>query len=75
MQKLRIEIMSLSYHPLHLADVSIRAVAMHRGIALLVQPIRLRHGSELVGRSVAVEPVLGLLILNQPIDPPECANP
>jgi hypothetical protein len=28
-QKLRIEIMSRSYHPLHLADVSIYAVAVH----------------------------------------------
>jgi hypothetical protein len=29
MQKLRIEIMSLSYHPLRIADVSVCAVAMH----------------------------------------------
>jgi hypothetical protein len=28
-QKLRIEIMSLSYHPLRLADVSIHAVVVH----------------------------------------------
>jgi hypothetical protein len=35
-QKLRIEIMSLSYHPLRLADVSVHAVAVHRGLALSV---------------------------------------
>jgi hypothetical protein len=40
-QKLRIEIMSLSYHPLHLVDVSIRVVAVHRGLALLVLPVLL----------------------------------
>jgi hypothetical protein len=34
-QKLRIQIMSLSYHPLHLADVSIRAVAVNWGLDLL----------------------------------------
>jgi hypothetical protein len=62
--------MSLSYHPLRLVDVSVLAVAVHRGLALPVQPVPLRHDSKLVGRPVAVEPVLGLLILNQPIDPP-----
>jgi hypothetical protein len=40
-QKLRIEIMSLSYHPLRLVDVSVHAVAVHRGLALLVQSILL----------------------------------
>jgi hypothetical protein len=36
---LRIEIMSLSYHPLHLADMSVCAVVVDRGLALLVQPV------------------------------------
>jgi hypothetical protein len=58
--------MSISYHPLRLADVSIRAIAVHSGLALSVQPAPLRHGSELVRHPVAIE----LLILNQPIDPP-----
>jgi hypothetical protein len=38
---LRIDIMSFSYHPLRLVDVSVRAVAVHRGLALLVHPIPL----------------------------------
>jgi hypothetical protein len=59
--------MSLSYHPLRLADVSIHAVAVHQGLAL---PVLLCHGSELIGHLVAIEPIPGLLILNQPIDPP-----
>jgi hypothetical protein len=67
--------MSLSYHPLILVDVSVHAVAVHRGHALSVQPISLRHGSELVRRPVAIEPVTGLLILNQPIAPPDGAAP
>jgi hypothetical protein len=75
MQKLRIKMMSLSYHPLHLMDVSVHAVAVHRGLALPVHPVPLRHGSELIRRPVAAEPVLGLLILNQPIDPLEGAAP
>jgi hypothetical protein len=62
--------MSLSYHPLCLADVCIYAIVVHRGLALSVHPVLLRHGSKLVIRLVAAEPVLGLLILNQPIDPP-----
>jgi hypothetical protein len=62
--------MSLSYHPLHYADLSIHVIAAHRGLALPVQPVSLRHSSELVGCPVAAEPVPGLLILNQPIDPP-----
>jgi hypothetical protein len=68
-QKLRIEIMSISYHPLRLADVSIHTVAVHRGLALPVLPILLQHSSELIGGLVDAEPVPGLLILNQPIDP------
>jgi hypothetical protein len=32
-QKLRIEIMSISYHPLCLADVSIHVVAVRQGLA------------------------------------------
>jgi hypothetical protein len=67
---LRIEIMSISYHPLRLADVSVCTIAVHRGLALPVHPVLLQHGSELVGCLVAAEPVPGLLILNQPIDPP-----
>jgi hypothetical protein len=74
-KKLRIEIMSLSYHSRRLADVSICTVAMHRGLALSIHPVLLRHGSELVGRPVAAEPIPCLLILNQPIDPPEGAAP
>jgi mRNA-degrading endonuclease toxin of MazEF toxin-antitoxin module len=70
MQKLRIELMSLSYHPLHLADVSVRVIAVHRGLALLVCPVLLRHGSELDGHPVAVELVPGLQRLNQQIDLP-----
>jgi hypothetical protein len=41
MQKLRIEIMSLSYHPLRVADVFVRAIAVHRGLAMLVHPVLL----------------------------------
>jgi hypothetical protein len=67
MQKLRIKIMSLSYHPLHLVDVPVRVVAVHQGLAL---PVLFRHGSELVRRPVVVEPVPNLLILNQPVDLP-----
>jgi hypothetical protein len=61
--------MSLSYHPLRLADVYVYAVAVHRGLALPVHPVPLQHGSELIERSVAAELVPDLLILNQPIDP------
>jgi hypothetical protein len=50
-------------------DVSVRAIVVHRGLALPVLPIPLRHSSKLIGRLVAVELVLGLLILNQPINP------
>jgi hypothetical protein len=56
-QKLRIEIMSLFYHPLHLTDVSLHAIVVHRGLAL---PVPLRHGFELVRRPVAAELVPGL---------------
>jgi hypothetical protein len=62
--------MSLSYHPLHLADVSVRVIAVHRGLALLVCPVLLRHGSKLDGHPVAVELVPGLQRLNQQIDLP-----
>jgi hypothetical protein len=58
--------MSLSYHPLHLMDVFVRAVAVHRGPAL---PVTLWHGFEIVRRPVVTEPVPNLWILNQPIDP------
>jgi hypothetical protein len=68
-QKLRIEMMSLSYHPLRLANVYVYAVAVHRGLALPVHPVPLQHGSELIERPVAAELVPDLLILNQPIDP------
>jgi hypothetical protein len=43
---------------------------MHRGLPLLIHPVKLRHGSELIGHPVAAELVPGLLILNQLIDPP-----
>jgi hypothetical protein len=69
MQKLRIGIMSLSYHPLCLADMSICAIVVHRELALQVQLVPLRHGSKFIGRPVAVEPAPGLLILNQSIAP------
>jgi hypothetical protein len=61
--------MSLFYYPLCLADVFVHAVEVHRELALPVLPVPLRHNSELVGHPVAAEPVLGLWILNQPIDP------
>jgi hypothetical protein len=34
MQKLRIEIMSLSYHHMCLANVPVYTIAVHRGLAL-----------------------------------------
>jgi hypothetical protein len=71
-QKLRIEIMSLSYHPSRLADVFVRVVAMHRWLAL---PVPLRHDYELIGWPVATESVSDLRILNQAIDLPEGAAP
>jgi hypothetical protein len=61
--------MSLSYHSLCLTDVSINTVAVHRGLALSVRLVPLGHGSELIGRPLLAEPVLGLQRLNQPIDP------
>jgi hypothetical protein len=61
--------MSLSYHPLRLAGVFIHIVAVHRGLAPPVQPVPLRHGSELIGHPVATKSVTCLLILNQPITP------
>jgi hypothetical protein len=67
--------MSLSYHSLCLTDVSIYTIAVHRGLALLVRLVPLGHGSELIGRPLLAEPVLGLQRLNQPIDPPEGAAP
>jgi hypothetical protein len=67
--------MSLSYHPLRLVDVSIHAIVMHRGLALSIQLVLLRHDFELIGCPIAVEPVIGLLVVNQPIDPPEGATP
>jgi hypothetical protein len=50
--------------------MSIRAVAVHQLIAHLVLPVPLQHGSKLVRFPIAVEPVLGLRILHQPIDHP-----
>jgi hypothetical protein len=41
MQTLRIEIMSLSYHPLRLADVSVYAIAVYRLLAHLILPVPL----------------------------------
>jgi hypothetical protein len=49
MQKLRIEIMSLSYHPLHLVNVSVHAIVVHRGLTRLILPVLLQHNSKLVG--------------------------
>jgi hypothetical protein len=48
---------------------------VHRGLALLVHPVPLQHGSELVRCPVAAELVSGLRILNEPIDPPKGAAP
>jgi hypothetical protein len=69
MEKLRTEIMSLSYHPLDLADVSIRVIAVHQLLAWPVLPIPLQHGSKLVRHPPTTKPIPGLQILNQPIDP------
>jgi hypothetical protein len=41
MQKLTIEIVTLSYHPLGLVDMSIRTIAVHRVLAQLVLPVPL----------------------------------
>jgi hypothetical protein len=62
--------MSLSYHPLHLADVSIHSIVVHRLLAQPVLPVLLRHGSKLVRRPPAVEPVPVLWILHPPIGVP-----
>jgi hypothetical protein len=60
--------MSFSHHPLCLADVSIRSIAVHRLLAQLVLSVLLQHGSKLVRCPLATEPVPGLQILNQPMD-------
>jgi hypothetical protein len=60
--------MSLSYHPLRLADVSVCAIVVHQLLAHLVPLIPLQHDSKLVGRPIALERVPGLRILHQPID-------
>jgi hypothetical protein len=60
MQKLRLEIMSLSSHSLHLADVFLRAVAVHQLLAQLVLLVPLQHSSKLVRCPPAAELVLGL---------------
>jgi hypothetical protein len=60
--------MSFSHHPLCLADVSIRSIAVHRLLAQLVLLVPLQHGSKLVRCPLATEPVPGLQILNQPMD-------
>jgi hypothetical protein len=67
--------MSLSYHPLCVADMSVRAIAVHQGLALPVLLVPLSHDSEFVTRLVAAEPVPSFRILNQPIDPAECTAP
>jgi hypothetical protein len=43
---------------------------VHRLLTQSVLPVPLRHSSKLVGRPPAAKPVLGLRILNQPIDRP-----
>jgi hypothetical protein len=50
--------MSLSYYPMHLADMSIYAIVVHRLLAQLVLQVP----------CPAAELVPGLWILNQPID-------
>jgi hypothetical protein len=67
MQKLRIEIISLSYHPLHLVDVSVCVVVVHQ---LLAHPVLPVLNSKLVKRPIVVEPIPGLRILHQPTDRP-----
>jgi hypothetical protein len=62
--------MSLSYHPLRLADMCVHAIAVHRLLAHPVLPILLRHGSKFIRRPLVAQPVPGLRILNQPIDRP-----
>jgi hypothetical protein len=57
----------VSYHPLCLADMTIRAIVVHRCLA---QPVPLRDGSKLRGRPPPTRPVPGLQILDQPIDRP-----
>jgi hypothetical protein len=60
--------MSLSYHSLRLADVSIHAIVVHQALALPVRLVLLRYDSKHVGHLVAAEPVPGLRILNQLIN-------
>jgi hypothetical protein len=62
--------MSLSYHPLHLADVSVCAVAVHILLTYPVLSVPLRHDTKLVGCPIAAESVPNLRILRQPIDVP-----
>jgi hypothetical protein len=62
--------MSLSYHPLHLVDMFVYAVVVHRGLALPICLVPLRHGSEPVERPVAAELVPGFWRHNQPTDLP-----
>jgi hypothetical protein len=70
MQNLRIEIMKPSYHPLGLADVSVRVVAVHQLLTQLVLSVPFRHNSKVLGCPPVAEPVTDLRILNQPIDCP-----
>jgi hypothetical protein len=62
--------MSLSCHPLGLADVFVHTIAVHLLAAEPILLVLLRHDYKLVGRPPAVEPIPGLRILNQPIDQP-----
>jgi hypothetical protein len=62
--------MSLSYHPLCLADESVRTVAVHQLLAQQVLTVSLQHGSKVFGHPPTAEPVPGLWILNQQIDCP-----
>jgi hypothetical protein len=62
--------MSLAYYPLRLADMSVRDIAVHRGLALLVHPVLLRHGSELIRCPVAIELSQAFLFLTNQLTPP-----
>jgi hypothetical protein len=60
----------VSYHPLCLADVTVRTVVVHRRLAQPVLSIPLQVSYELYGRPPLAQPVPGLQILDQPIDRP-----
>jgi hypothetical protein len=62
--------MSLSYHPLHIANMFVYAIAVHQLLTPPVLPVPLQHGSKLVRRPPTAEPVPDLWIFHQPNDVP-----